>query len=379
MAECVDVICIGGGAVGLSAAFELAKRSIRAVVVDRGPLGKESSWAGAGILSPPPASPLSDDDRLRHFSYHAFPGLAQQLAEYSGIDVGLRDTGGLELAFEPDEADQLLELQSAWTSEGVDNQLLAGETLKRREPRLQREPRAAVYLPGVRQVRNPRYVRALETACANLGVDLKPHRPAKSILVDNNRAAGVLFADGEKLLAGDVVVTAGAWAAQILEPFDASIPIYPVRGQIAAYQTSGHVVHQIVEVGKRYLVPRDDGLVLVGSTEEEVGFDHSTTDEGLAELHRFAVDLFPELDACPLAASWAGLRPACGLGFPWIGRVADVSNLWAAAGHFRQGIQLSPGTARLLADWLTGTESFADEHAFCPLHRQTPFQSLFHS
>jgi glycine oxidase len=222
-------------------------------------------------------------------------------------------------------------------------------------------------------------MKALQIACRSAGVELKSNAEAAAIVHDGQIAAGVRLSDGTVVRAGCVAITAGAWAARFLEFAGEPAPIYPVRGQIAAYQTTGHLVEHIVEVGKRYLVPRDDGLVLVGSTEEEVGFDRSTTEDGLAGLHQFAVDLFPELDACPLAASWAGLRPGNRLGFPWIGRVSPFQNVWAGCGHFRQGIQLSTGTSRLLADWITGQESFVAEDAFQPARRSLAFQSSFHS
>jgi glycine oxidase len=127
------------------------------------------------------------------------------------------------------------------------------------------------------------------------------------------------------------------------------LPIRPIRGQIVLYRPYQPLLQQVLMLGKRYLVPRADGRILAGSTEEpEAGFDRTTTPEAIAELQQFAAEIVPELDLVEVEAVWSGLRPACGLGGPVIGRLPGFPNIVVAAGHFRSGVQLSLGTAELV-------------------------------
>ena len=204
-----------------------------------------------------------------------------------------------------------------------------------------------------------------------------PNNAVTQLLGARSRADGVMLADGWKLLAGSVVVTAGAWTAPLLEKWSESLPIFPVQGQMIALQVEPGTIRGIVQVGRRYVVPRNDGVVLVGSTEEQVGWEPRPTNVGAMTLHHFAGELFPELLDAPMIAHWAGLRPGCRLRSPIIGRLGDWENVWVAAGHFRKGLQLAPGTARLIADWLAERPTFANPGDFdCDADRST-HQSLF--
>jgi glycine oxidase len=138
----------------------------------------------------------------------------------------------------------------------------------------------------------------------------------------------------------------------------------PVRGQIVLYRCHSPPFQRILNEGSRYLVPRDDGRVLVGSTEEEVGFDKSTTTEGLAELQRLACELVPALKSANVEHAWAGLRPASFDGFPYIGKIPGLENAFVASGHFRSGLQLSTGTARVMGQLIRGQQPVIDLRAF---------------
>jgi glycine oxidase len=120
----------------------------------------------------------------------------------------------------------------------------------------------------------------------------------------------------------------------------------------------------VLNEGPRYLVPRDDGYVLAGSTEEEVGFDKKTTPEGLSDLTRFAYDLVPDLRGFEAERTWAGLRPGSFDGFPYIGAIPGLDNAFAAAGHFRSGLHLSTGTAVVLAELIRGLPPQVDLSPF---------------
>ncbi|RMG41425.1 MAG: FAD-dependent oxidoreductase [Planctomycetota bacterium] len=160
----------------------------------------------------------------------------------------------------------------------------------------------------------------------------------------------VELAGGGRIAAERYVLAAGAWASQLASAFGEPIRIRPIRGQIVLLRTDGAVLNRIIQVGRRYLVPRPDGLVLVGSTEEDVGFAKQTTAAAVRELIDFAIRLVPRLRDAEVVRTWAGLRPAAERGLPYLGPMPGIDNLFVAAGHFRSGLQNSPGTAVLVRE-----------------------------
>jgi glycine oxidase len=214
--------------------------------------------------------------------------------------------------------------------------------------------RAAYELPDECQIRNPRHLRALSAACRQRGVDLLPNVEAGAFEVRGERLEGIQTTAGV-LRAERYAFAAGAWTQRLLAEVGVQTGILPMRGQMLLYKCDVPPFTRILNVGNRYLVPREDGRVLVGSTEEEVGFDKRTTAEGLAELANLAKRLVPMLTPERLEKSWAGLRPATFDGLPYIGQIPGLQNAFAAAGHFRSGLYLSPGTAVVLGELMRGT------------------------
>jgi glycine oxidase len=361
-----DVLILGGGVIGLSGAYRLAARGQRVTVVDRGELGREASWAGAGIIPPGrPEQATTPFDRLRALSSALFPDLDAELRERTGIDIGYRRCGGLELpADEPVDTD-------AWDREGVAWERCDAASVRRLEPALDPGPGPAFHLPGLAQVRNPWYVRALLAGIALDGVSLRPGCPVFGFEREGDRITAVQTGDG-RLVAGQYLVCAGAWTDTLLAPLGFRAGVRPVRGQIVLLHCRTAVLSRVVLVGKRYVVPRPDGRVLVGSTEEEVGFDKATTAGAVGELIQFAIRLVPTLADAPVEQCWAGLRPGSVDGLPSMGRVPRFDNLWVAAGHFRSGIQLSPATGLVLAEALTGVVPSVPLGAFRPDRSPAP-------
>lgn len=351
MATHPDVLVLGGGVVGLTTAYRLARDGVRVEVIDKGEFGSEASWAGAGII--PPGNPeraAAPYDRLRALSSRLFPRLTEELREATGIDNGYRVCGGIEFL-----ADDDFETLPAWRAEGVAHEGLTPERLAVLEPSLMLPGGRNYLLPGMAQVRNPWHVRMLVAGCAAAGVILTPVTPVASLQVRGSRIDGVRLASGDTRAAQQYLVAAGAWSDALVRPLGAKTGIHPVLGQIVLFKTAHPVLRRVVLDGKRYLVPRRDGHVLVGSTEEpEAGFEKRTTPEALGELVTFAEALVPALADAERVKSWAGLRPGSLDGLPSLGRVGEFSNLFLAGGHFRAGIQLSPATALVMTELLTG-------------------------
>src|SRR5262245_22007362 len=356
-----DVLIVGGGVIGLTTAYYLGRAGARVVVLDQGEPGREASWAGAGII--PPGNPERAADplaRLRAVSAAAFPGLTDELREATGLDNGYRRCGGIEFFAAADDAPA-----DAGRDEGVTFEALAPEALRALEPAVGQVPPAAFHLPGTAQLRNPWHVRALAAACEGLGVRIRPHEPVVGFGLRHGRVVAAVPPNKPRA-AGQFLVTAGAWTDRVLAPAGRRLGVRPVRGQIVLYHADRPLFRPVLEVGKRYLVPRDDGRILVGSTEEDVGFDKSTTVDAIAGLKRFACQTVPALAEVAVETTWAGLRPASRDGVPLLGPVPDVGNLFVAAGHFRAGIQLSPATGMAMADLLLGRSPVVDLGPFTP-------------
>jgi len=359
MTDHADVLIIGGGVIGLTTAYFLAQEGIRVALIDKGDFGREASWAGAGIIPPGDSRrAVTPMDNLRSLSSEMYPDLSRRLREQTGIDNGYHVCGGLELV-EPND-DLPVE---AWRAEGIAFREVIGDALRAVEPGLSPALTRAYHLPDMAQVRNPRHVKALLAACQTQGVRLYPHRAATGFVHTGSRIGAVQTEQGP-LLAGRFLVTAGAWTDGLLQQVGCRLGVHPVRGQIALLQTDDTRSRPILLKGKRYLVPRGDGLVLVGATEEEAGYDARPTTSAIAGLLAFAADLVPSLAGAALERCWAGLRPGSPDGLPFLGPVPDCPNLYVAAGHFRAGIQLSPATGRAMTDLLIGREPVVPLEAF---------------
>ena len=211
----------------------------------------------------------------------------------------------------------------------------------------------AHYLPDLAQLRNPRHVKALLAACQALGVSLRPGCPVFRFQRKGSRILAAETGAGS-IAAKQFLLAAGAWTGALLEPFGIRPQIRPVRGQIALLNTGVPRLRHVISAALRYVVPRADGRVLVGSTEEDAGFEKRTTAEAIQGLLAFAIDLVPTLATAHLEQSWAGLRPGSPDGLPFLGAVPEAENLYVAAGHFRAGIQLSPATAQVMKELLQG-------------------------
>jgi glycine oxidase len=359
MSESTDVLIIGGGVIGLTTAYFLAQEGVRVALVDKGDFGREASWAGAGIIPPGDSRrAVTPIDRLRSISSEMYPDLSLGLREQTGIDNGYHVCGGLELVEPGDD----LPLEE-WRGEGIAFREVTGEALRAIEPDLSPALPRAYYLPDMAQVRNPRHVKALLAACHAQGVRLYPRRAATGFVPTGRRIDAVQTEQGP-LAAERFLVTAGAWTDGLIQQVGCRLGVRPVRGQIALLQTDEKRQRPILLKGKRYLVPRGDGLVLVGATEEEADFDARPTASAIAGLLAFAAELVPSLAGAAVERCWAGLRPGSPDGLPFLGPVPDCPNLYVAAGHFRAGIQLSPATGRAITDLLIGREPVVPLEAF---------------
>lgn len=344
-----DVIVIGGGVIGLSIAWELAGKGLLVRVLEQGQFGQEASWAGAGIL--PPGNPewaSSPEARLRAASHLLWSGWTERLKSETGIDNGYSRCGGLEVRA-TGEAVELDAEVAAWRAEGVVVETPDLTELRERFPALHSTITCGYVLPELGQVRNPRHLKALISGCATRGVDLRTGSPVAAFHRDGDRIVSVRTTIGEEHHAAEFVVAGGAWSREVLRHAGHDLAIEPVRGQMVLLDAQPLPFRCVIQHGLRYLVPRADGRVLIGSTEERAGFDKRNTAEAVSELIDFARGLVPPLGTARFERCWSGLRPHAPGGLPYIGRLPGTVNLCVAAGHFRAGLQLSPITAVTVA------------------------------
>jgi glycine oxidase len=355
-----DVLILGGGAIGLSLAYELACHGATVHVLDRAEPGRASSWAGAGMIPPAPRDPVEPFQQLAKLSGELHTRWAAKLLEQTGIDVEYRPTGAIYVAANAQEADWLAGEQRNWRSLGIEHQSIEPRQLCDWEPEAmpadqqhRQHIAAAYHLPGEAQIRNPRFVRALLAGCARQGVRITAGAEVLDFIKLDARLTGVRTASGD-FSAGQLCLAAGAWTASLASRLGVSLGVAPVRGQIALLNPGRPVLRRIINCGPRYLVPRVDGRVLVGSTMEYVGFDTRTTAEGIGGLLEMAGALAPGLASAPVERCWAGLRPGTPDGLPYLGRIPGWDNAFIAAGHYRSGLQLAPATAVVMSQLIRG-------------------------
>ncbi|MGG2395985.1 glycine oxidase ThiO [Pseudomonas sp. SH1-B] len=358
-------LIVGGGAIGLLSALILARSGRAVSLLEISSLGRESSWAGGGIVSPLyPWRYSSAVSALAHWSQDYYPGFGRRLLDETGIDPEVHVTGLYWLDLD-DEAEAL-----AWAGrQGRPLDAVAMDQVYRQVPVLGEGFGCAIHMPGVANVRNPRLVKALHAALdAMPNVELREQCPVTGFIQEGGQVRGVTTADGE-IRADRVVLAAGAWSGELLKTLGLQLPVEPVKGQMILYKCAEDFLPSMVLAKGRYAIPRRDGHILVGSTLEYAGFDKTPTDDALGSLKASAEELLPALRDAEVVGHWAGLRPGSPEGIPFIGELPSHPGLWLNCGHFRNGLVLAPASCQLLADLILGREPIIEPAPYAPVGR----------
>jgi len=366
MAKNPDVLVIGGGIVGSAIAWRLAKDGLAVTLLEKGEIGRESSWAAGGMLTPvhladyPPALV-----EVCGASLALYEPLCREIVAASGVDPEYRVTGLLLLVTDDagEEAARELEVWKRQRNQPVER--LTREEALRVEPKVTPHLRRALRLPDIAQIRNNRMAVALAEGARRKGADVRPNTPVTGFLRVPGRVNGVKTPRGD-IYAGTTILAAGAWSAELLQPLGLDLKVKPIKGQILLAGGSPDFCRHMILDGESYLIPRADGRILIGSTLEDVGFDKSVILETIGDLAVRGARLMPELGKLPMVTSWAGLRPATPDRLPYLGK-GPLDGLIVATGHYRNGILLAPITAEIVADMLAGQSSDIDLAPFDPL------------
>ncbi|MFE1346418.1 glycine oxidase ThiO [Streptomyces sp. NPDC058757] len=362
-----DVLVVGGGVIGLVTAWRAALRGLTVAVVDPGP-GGGAARVAAGMLAAVTELHYGEETLLglNLASAARYPAFVAELEEAAGLDVGYRDCGTLAVALDADDRAHLRELHALQARCGLASTWLSGRECRRLEPMLAPGVRGGLRVDGDHQVDPRRLAAALLTACERAGVVF--HRAlAERLVVTGDRARGVVLGDGTALSAGQTVLAAGSLSGRLAGVPPAVLPpVRPVKGQVLRLRIPApyapflsRTVRAVVRGSHVYLVPRENGELVVGATSEELGWDTTVTAGGVYELLRDAHELVPGLTELPLTETLAGLRPGSPDNAPLLGPSA-LPGLHLATGHYRNGILLTPVTGDVMAEALT-TGALPDE------------------
>ena len=347
-----EVLIIGGGVIGLSIARELHKRGVaRIAIVDRAQIGGEASWAAAGMLAPNIETDANEDfHRFGIESLELYPDFAAGLLEETDIDIALDRSGTLCLAFDESEAALLRKVYEHQKQRNVRVGHLAGSDVRVIEEWVSPSAHSALLYPNDWQVDNRRLVTALRRFAEINSIRIIENAEVSELLIRDARVEGAKTSAGD-LRADRTILATGAWTSLIkIGDAEVPIPIRPVRGQMISVSTGDRRIGRVIYGPRGYIVPRADGRVLIGATVEDVGFDKSTTADGIASLREAGAEIIPRLADFEISEQWAGLRPYAEDGLPVIGDLPAYANVLVATAHYRNGILLAPKTAQIVSD-----------------------------
>jgi len=365
-----EIVVVGGGVIGSCIAYSLTLGGARVTVLERGHLASGSSGVAAGMLAPQVEAPFADpffELALLGRAEHA--PLAGTLLDDVGLDVEYRRTGILRVARTEAERADLQRLYRWQSARGLAAEWVDSDALGECEPLLHgvagRLLAGGLWLADEAQVRGPRLVQALAAAAIKRGAKFREGNAVVGLETTGDRITGVRT-HTDVVHTETVVLAAGVWSPDLLQTVGLELPVAPVKGQILSMKALGRAPRQVLWCGECYLVPRPDGEIVLGATEEEGNYDTRPTLAGFNRLTEAALEVVPAVGGFAVDGFWAGLRPAAPDRFPIVGWAGSVAGLFVATGHYRNGILLGPLTGRRVADHLLGGASLAEFTPFGP-------------
>lgn len=353
-----DVVVVGGGVIGGAIAYYLRRAGADVTLLEAGRIGGTASGVAAGMLLPSGEAKASGpffDLALR--SLRLLPDLARELLDTCGIDIEYVPSGVLRTAMSEAQERDLKAALDWQRAAGLDVRWLGAEQTRSLEPELTSVLRGAIFSADEGHVRSNRLTEAFVQAAARLGAGVRLGTPAVGLSRRGHQVTGVRTPDGV-VSCDHVVLAAGPWTGALTKELDIMLPVRPVKGQLLALRGVSSPLSRVVYAsGIGYLVPKRDGSIIVGATQEEAGFDTGVTAQGVRTLLDRAVTILPSLANAEVVQTWAGLRPATPDGLPILGALPGWDGISVAGGHFRNGILLSAITGQLMAELITTGET----------------------
>ncbi len=367
-----DVVVVGGGVMGLTTAWQLAQRGVSVTVLEQARCAQAASRAALGALWPLPMARAGAMQQMHRKSLWGYAAFIQSLQAASEVHVEYQRRGKLELLNSPDAArtaeEQCAAANASWPK--IDDkpvmELLTDQQTLQSEPALAHAPHGAHLCRWSGQVNVDQLLAALVSACHRSGVRMIEATRVDRLESDGDRIAAA-HANGQRFLADKFVLCAGTGLPAIAAAHDLAPPVTPVKGQALLLRVQKEVIRHIVKSGMIFLVPWQDGRILVGSTTEpEAGFDLTNTADGIVFLINGATQIVPSLKTAVVERVWAGLRPTGPKHRPVMGRSPAFSNAFVCAGHFKIGIGLAPLSGTFMAELVTTGRTEPGMEAFAP-------------
>jgi glycine oxidase len=349
-----DAIVVGGGIIGCTLAYELQKRKIQTLLIDQGQIGRESTWASAGIIGPPSGETLPPHRaELADRSEKRYARLLESVAEDSAFDPSYLRIGKVLVAFTEAEV-EIAQSRVLWqVNHGYEARWIEPDEVREIEPTIPAETiLGAYYTPDGGGLTGHRVTEAIADAFRNAGGEVREYTAATGLLLENDRITGVDTPQGP-IHSDTVALCAGAWTRFLGGSISRYLPVIPVKGQmigVVPESNGSRPRHVTGTISGGYVVPRVDGTVAVGASLEHRGFDKRVTAKAFSHATALMEKVSPALLQAQFSSAWAGLRPGTEDDSPIMGPVPGYEGLWVSTGHFRTGIQLAPGSAVLMAD-----------------------------
>lgn len=360
LSKIMNTIIIGGGIIGLSIGWQLAKKGVNVEILEKGKAGLSASRAAAGMLAPQAEMGFEDIELfyLCRNSLDLFPRFTEELYNDSGIKVELERTGCILPGFDRDDAERLRRLYDFREKIGMPVLWLTGSEAREIEPFLSPRCTGAIWIEDDAQINNRLLLDALKIAFVKCGGRLYEDHEVEEIIIEGDKVKGIKV-HGTNLNFNNVVIAAGSWSKQIKGlPDNLLPPVRPVKGQIINLRLNDSCkISKVVRAPDVYLLPKSDGRLIVGASVEEQGFDVNPTAGEIFRLLERGWEAVPSIYDLPIESIDVGLRPGSRDHMPIVGD-SEVEGLYFATGHYRNGILLTPVTAFEMAEWIsTGNKS----------------------
>lgn len=350
-------IVIGGGIIGMSMGWKLARRGCEVTVIERNNVGGSATWAAAGMLAPYAEVSFEEEALLElgQASLNLYPQFLSELAEDVDTVPEIFYSGSLIAGIDRDDTEKIRRLFAFKEKLDFEAEMITGTQAREIEPLLSPRAVSAMWLPQDKHIDNRALVLALKQAFLKHGGTLLEQTEVTSVEFGENRHQ--VQTSNDRLEATDIISAAGAWSNSLPGlPDELRIPVRPVKGQIITLQMTEEVeLKHMIRTPRVYLCPKEDGTLRIGATSEEKGFNTDPTAGGMKDLLENAWEALPSIYDLPVTEFFGSLRPASPDHYPMIGKT-DQQGFFYAAGFYRHGILLAPITAYHLSDIILNDE-----------------------
>ena len=362
----MHIAIIGAGISGLLTALELVEHGCQVSIFDQQRAGQAASWAGGGILSPmyPWRYPHAVNTLAQH-GKDLYQTWNEKLLPHTGIDFEIHNTG--MLIFDESDFEIGLDYAEHFHQPMQRADYVERDALEQINPWIANKYQHAIYFSALSNIRNPRLLQSIvQYLKQHPRVAFFDDQPIEKFIFDQDSIQAMKSATGQVFHADQFVLATGAWSQLWSDQLGVRLPVRPVQGQMLLFKTPAHWLPTMCMNQVMYLIPRQDGHVVCGSSMADCGYSTDTDTSTQQRILEACLDMVPELAQFPVIKRWAGLRPSSPTGVPYIGMLPNIENLWLNTGHFRNGLCMGPASARLLRQLMLDQPTFTDPKPYAP-------------